>query len=177
MIESHVHLAYAPRGAGLLYAVMWFAQRGDVYGWYVGMRDGVDECSYFLLPANPDGRADVLYRSLEDDVRGRWVALNRHGRGEPEDSPVPEALRPELSRLQQQFISGWLFFLGDPGTEDEARALNARGLPARHVNIQADRIGRLSTGPVIWRYDSPGTGTETLARLARLWPLDERVPG
>jgi hypothetical protein len=25
MIEANAHLAYAPRGAGLLYAVLWFA--------------------------------------------------------------------------------------------------------------------------------------------------------
>lgn len=177
MIESHVHLAYAPRGAGLLYAVMWFAQRGDVYGWYVGMRDGVDECSYFMLPADTGDRPDVLYRSLEDDVRGPWVAMSAEGRGEPEPSPVPEALRAELSRLQQQFISGWLFFMGDPGADDEARALNEKGLPARHVNVKASRLGKLSMDPVTWRYDTPGTGTETLARLSRLWPLDERVSG
>ena len=43
MIEAHAHLAYAPRGAGLLYAVLWFGDGPSIYGGYVGLRDGVPE--------------------------------------------------------------------------------------------------------------------------------------
>lgn len=176
LVESHVHLAFAPQGAGLLYAVMWFAQRGDVYGWYVGLRDGVDECSYFMLPANDpqDGR-EVLYRSLDDDVHGRWVAVNAQGQTDLAHSPVPQALCPELSRLQSEFVSGWLFFNGDPGSAGEAQLLNDKGLPVRHANIRAARIGKLTTGPVLWHYDAPGIEPGVLVRLSSLWPLDERV--
>ena len=39
MIETHAHLAYAPQGARLLYAVLWFGKGSNVYGWYVGSRD------------------------------------------------------------------------------------------------------------------------------------------
>ena len=40
MSQPHAHLAYAPRGAGLLYAVMWIAISDDIYGWFIGSKDG-----------------------------------------------------------------------------------------------------------------------------------------
>lgn len=45
----------------------------------------------------------------------------------------------------------------------------------RHVNIRAARIGKLTTGPVLWHYDTPGVEPGVLVRLSSLWPLDERV--
>lgn len=178
MIEAHAHLAYAPRGAGLLYAVLWFAQGRDVYGWYVGMRDGVDEASYFMLPRYLGHGPDVLYRSVEDDLHGRWMEVDERGCESelPHLPPVPQALCHELSRLQDEFVSNWLFFQGDPGSETEAQALNAKGLPVRHVNIRASRLGKLQTNPVVWRYDAPGTDLKVLEVLSRRWPLDEHLP-
>lgn len=175
MIEAHAHLAYAPRGAGMLYAVLWFAQGRDVYGWYVGTRDGVDEASYFMLPGYRGPGPDVLYRSLEDDLYGRWVEVDerRHESELPHPPPVPPALCHELSRLQDEFVSNWLFFQGDPGSEAEAQSLNAKGLPVRHANIRASHLGKLQMNPVVWRYDAPGADLKVLELLSRRWPLDE----
>jgi hypothetical protein len=176
MIEAHVHLAYAPRGAGLLYAVLWFAQGRDVYGWYVGMRDGVDEAAYFMLPGHVGGGPALLYRSVEDDIFGPWLQVTPHGESAlPHAPPVPQPLCHDLSRLQDEFVSNWLFFDTDPGTGAEAQALNTKGLPVRHVNIRPSRLGRLTSGPVVWRYDAPGADLNVLDMLARLWPLDERT--
>jgi len=69
MIEAHTHLAYAPQGAGLLYAVLWFGKGSDVYGWYVGLRDGTPEASYFVLPDYYAVKPAVLYSSCPTTTR------------------------------------------------------------------------------------------------------------
>ena len=46
MIEAHAHLAYAPRGAGLLHGVLWSAVGPSNYGWYIGLRDGLPETNW-----------------------------------------------------------------------------------------------------------------------------------
>jgi hypothetical protein len=176
MIEAHAHLAYAPRGAGLLYAVLWFADGPNVYGWYIGSRDGVPEASYFVLPDHYTAKPDVLYRSLEDDLYGPWVQITERGQSELSESPpVPQALCHELARVQDEFIRHWLFFDSDPDSEAQARALNARELPVRHVNIKASRLGKLHTSPAVWRYDAPGADQNVLVYLSQRWPLDERL--
>ena len=176
MIEAHAHLAYAPRGAGLLYAVLWFGEGPSIYGWYIGSRDGVPEASYFVLPDYYAVTPAVLYRSVEDDLHGPWVQVTEEGDAElPHPPPVPEALCHDLVRLQDEFIRHWLFFDDDPDGETQARALNARELPARHVNIKASRLGKLRMGAAVWRYDAPGADQNVLAHLSRRWPLDERL--
>lgn len=176
MIEAHAHLAYAPRGAGLLYAVLWFGAGPNIYGWYIGSRDGVHEASYFVLPDYYTVNPDVLYRSLENDLHGPWMQVTERGESElPHPPPVPQALCHDLARLQDEFIRHWLFFEGDPDSETQAQALNARELPVRHVNIKAARLGKLRTAPAVWRYDAPGADQNVLVHLSRRWPLDERL--
>jgi len=176
MIEARTHLAYAPSGAGLLYAVLWFADGSDIYGWYIGTRDGVPEASYFMLPKYYADQPDVLYRSVHDDVFGHWVEIGPRGATQlPHPPPVPQALCHELSRLQDEFVRHWLFFDDDPEAEAEVHELHARRLPLRHVNIRASRLGKLQTAPAIWRYDSPGADANVLVHLSRRWPLDEHI--
>ncbi len=176
MIESHAHLAYAPRGAGLLYAVLWFCEGSSIYGWCIGSRDGVSEASYFVLPDYYAVTPTVLYRSVEDDLRGPWVKVTEEGDYKlPHPPPVPEALCHELVRLQDEFVRHWLFFDDDPDSEIQAHALNARERPARHVNIKASRLAKLRMGAAVWRYDAPGADQNVLAHLSQRWPLDERL--
>ena len=175
MIEPHVHLAYAPRGAGLLYAVMWFTDGADVYGWFIGERDGEYLASYFILQDYHSRQSTRCFRSLEDDVNGGWLEC-RWGREQPVDhSPVPEPMRHEMARLQDEFIRHWLFFRDDPTQHDEARALNARELSVRHVNIRASRLNKLKTGAAVWTYDSAGADVNVLVHLSRHWPLEHRM--
>ena len=176
MIEAHAHLAYAPRGAGLLYAMLWFADGPSIYGWYIGSRDGIPEASYFVLPDYYAVTPTVLYRSVENDLYGPWVQVTEDGDNElPHPPPVPQALCHELVRLQDQFIRHWLFFDDDPDSETHAQALNARELPVRHVNIKASRLGKLRMGAAVWRYDALGADLNVLVRLSQRWPLDERL--
>ena len=176
MIEPHVHLAYAPFGPGLLYAVLHFHRAGAIYGWFVGGRDGEFVASYFALLDYYRPRDSAFYRSAEDDVRGPWLQVDA-GVESPAPSPLPEDVARELARLQHEFIRHWLFFGDDPAREAqaEAAALRERGLAVRGVNIRASRLDKLRAAPAVWRYDSPTADVNVAIELSQRWPLDERL--
>ena len=156
--------------------MLWFDHGPSVYGWYIGSRDGVPEASYFVLPDYYAVGPAVLYRSVQDDLHGPWVQITERADSElPHPPPVPQALCHELARLQGEFIRHWLFFDDDPDGETQARALNARELPVRHVNIKASRLGKLRTAPAVWRYDAPGADQNVLVHRSQRWPLDEQL--
>ena len=173
MSQAHTHLAYAPRGVGLLYAALWFAREEHIYGWFIGSKNGGQLASYFMLQDYFSLRETRLFRSSEDDVYGAWVDVRAGGDlGLPHPPPVPEAVAHELNRLQDHFVRHWLFFDDDDGALDDAYALRARELPVRHVNIRAARLDKLRTGAAVWRYDSPNADMNVLLHLSKRWPLD-----
>jgi hypothetical protein len=173
MSQAHTHLAYAPRGVGLLYAVLWFAAKDDIYGWFIGAKDGGQIASYFMLQDYFSLRETRLFRSVQDDVYGPWVDVRSSGDWQlPHPPPVPEDVCHELNRLQDQFVRHWLFYDDDPAAREEANALHARQLPLRHVNIRASRLDKLHTAPAVWRYDSAGADRNVLIHLSKRWPLD-----
>jgi hypothetical protein len=86
--------------------------------------------------------------------------------------PVPEALCPELERLQDAFVREWLFFEDDPGHAEEAAALHALELPVLPVNVRPRKLNKLATGQPVWTYTSPGADSRIIDFLARRWPLD-----
>ncbi|HUP05594.1 MAG TPA: hypothetical protein VMU47_00470 [Caldimonas sp.] len=173
MAQAHVHLAYAPRGVGVVYAVLWLAAGNDVAGWFIGARNGGQVASYFLLQDYYSSRETRFYRSLEDDVYGPWVDVRPSGDAPlPHPPPLSEELCHELVRLQDQFARHWLFFDGDPQAHGEAEALRARGIPVRHVNIRAERIDKLEPAAAVRHYDSPDADRNVLVYLSKRWPLD-----
>ena len=176
MIEAHAHLAYHSRHARLVHAVLWFAVGPSVYGWYLGAHDGRIEASYFVLPDHYASTPEVLYRSVENDISGRWIQVGPRGSSElPHPPPVPQELRHDLSRLQDEFVRHWLFFDDDPDSEPQVRALRARGLAMRHVNVRPARLDKFDTSSPVWRYDAPGADRNVLAHLSQRWQLDERI--
>jgi hypothetical protein len=176
MVQYHAHLGYAPRGVGLLYAVLWFAQGDDILGWFIGATDGEHRAAYFVLQDYYSERDMRLLHSVQDDVYGPWVERTRAGDLPlPHPPPVSEALCHDLVQLQHQFIRHWLFFGDDPEASDEAKALRARELSVRGVNVRAVRLGKFVTPAAVWRYDAPGADTRVLLELSRRWPLDHRV--
>jgi hypothetical protein len=173
MSQAHTHFAYAPRGVGVLYAVMWFAEGDHVYGWFIGARNGGHLASYFMLQDYYAARDTAFYRSVEDDVLSDWVhVVHEHGAPVSHSSPVPETVRHELSRLQDRFVRHWLFFDDDAQSRAEAEALRARELPVRHVNMRPDRLEKFRTAAAVWHYDSPEADRNVLAWLSKRWPLD-----
>lgn len=176
MSEPRVHIAYAPHGVGLLYAVLWFARGDDVHGWYIGSREGVTEASFFMMPSFFATKPVVLYRSVQDDLYGAWEELSEQGRSAlAQTPPMPQPICVELAPLQDEFVRHRLFFGDDPKAQAQVQAFHARELPVCHVNVRAERLGKLHRPAAIWRYDTPGTDWTVLARLSQRWTLDEKV--
>jgi hypothetical protein len=173
-MQAHAHLGYTPRGAGLLYAVLWLAHGNDVFGWYIGSKDGEQQAAYFMLQGYYSKSETHFLRSAQDDMYGPWVEAGPAGEW-PVALPVPEPLRHELVRLQDQFIRHWLFFGDDPAARAEAEALQARELAVRGVNVRPARLGKFRTPAAVWRFDAPGADLGVLIELSKRWPLDHRV--
>jgi hypothetical protein len=160
----------------LLYAVLWFDEGKDVFGWYIGARDGEPRAAYFVLQDYYSAGRTRLLSSVQDDMYGPWVEAGPSGDlAVPHPPPVPESLRHELVRLQDQFIRHWLFFADDPEAHEEARNVAARELAVGAVCIHPARLGKLRTAAAVWRYDAPGADLNVLIELSKRWPLDHRV--
>jgi hypothetical protein len=173
MIEPHVHVAYAPRGAGVLCAAFWFAQDDHVYGWFTGARAHEHPAGFFVLEHYYSTRETVCYRSVEDDVHGGWLVASTAGESAIDrPGPVPEALCHELERLQDAFVREWLYFEDDPEHAQEAAALRARELPVLAVNLRPRKLNKLATGNPVWTYTSAGADLRVVGFLAKRWPLD-----
>jgi hypothetical protein len=176
MVQAHAHLGYAPRGVGLLYALLWLAHGNDVLGWFIGAQDGSHLASYFVLQDYYSTSPTRLLRSAQDDVYGPWLEAGPHGEVPvSHPPPIAEEFCHELSRLQNEFIRHWLFFGDDPQARSEAEALRARELAVRGVNVQSARLNKFHTGAAVWRYDAPGVDTSVLIELSKRWPLDFQV--
>jgi len=173
MIEPQVHIAYAPRGAGVLCAAFWFAQGDHVYGWFTGARGDEYLAGFFVLEDYYSAVDTVFYRSAQNDVHGDWLIVSAQGES-PIDrpSPVPSDLSHELERMQDAFIREWLFYRDDPGHAQEAQALRACGLPLRAVNLRPKKLHKLLTEPSVWTFSTPGADVNIITFLGRRWALD-----
>src|ERR1035437_9740524 len=88
MREPFANLAYAPRGPGLLYAVLLFAVEKYVYGWYTRPQAATIAAGFFMLQDFYSRDDTVLYRCVQDDVYDGWVIMKPAG-GIAVDRPVP----------------------------------------------------------------------------------------
>ncbi|MCS6945256.1 MAG: hypothetical protein RMK97_07580 [Sutterellaceae bacterium] len=172
MIEPQVHIAYAPRGAGLLCAMFWFTQHGHVYGWYTGARGRDYQASYFVLEQFEAARETVFYRSVGNDLRGRWVRVTRGGESPLANvRPVPEALAHELAQLQEAFARHWLLYRSEAQEADIA-ALQAQALPLLDINVHPQRLAQLHKVDPLWTYSTPGADLRLVAYLGKCWSLN-----
>jgi hypothetical protein len=173
VIEPSVHLAYAPRGAGVLCAMFWFVEKSDVYGWFTGARGLEHPAHFFMLEHYYATRDTVCYLSAADDVYGAWtMATKRAASGIDRPVPVNADLCPELDRLQDAFVREWLFFESDTLHAQEAAALQERELPVLPLNIRASRLSRFTRDGPVWACWTPGADTHVVGYLAQRWPLD-----
>lgn len=172
MIEPHVHVTYAPHGAGLLCAAFWLVQGHHVYGWFTGMRGQTQPACFFALEDYYAKEDAVFFRSVQNDVHGRWLIVAADGEIAIERGPIPEALCHELERLQDAFVREWLFYRDDPTHAEDAATLNARHLPPRAVNLRPKKLAKLQSGASAWTYTSSGADLNAIAFLAARWPLD-----
>jgi len=173
MIESKTYLAFAPRGPGLMCALLYFFDDHNVYGWYTGSRAGEFPARFFMLEDYFSPHETRYYASVADDVYSGWVRRAKGGETllDP-PAPVPEPLLHELERLQDAFAREWLVYAGDVHAEDNARAYAERQLAIGEVALRADKLGKLRTGAAVWTYASPGCDLNIIEHLRRHWSLD-----
>ena len=176
MIEPHVYLAYAPRGPGIMCALMYFESGRNVYGWYVGAIGATFPAQFFVLDDYYSAHKICLYLSVEDDVYGPWIrreAAIDVPIGAP--APVPEELTHDLERLQDAFIHEWLFYPDDAHAAQQANAYAKRELAVQPVNIRPERLNKLDTDASVWTYASKGCNVDVVRTLSKRWPLDYRL--
>ncbi|HEU0201639.1 MAG TPA: hypothetical protein VFR86_14545 [Burkholderiaceae bacterium] len=173
MLEPHIHVAFAPRGAGLLCAAFWVVEDPHCYGWFTGAKAYEQPASFFVLEDYYSSRETVCYRSVNDDVHGDWLMVSTRGEVPIErPGPVPEALCHALEQMQDAFVREWLFYRDDAAHAQEVEALRARELPVMGVNLRPKKLNKLQTGAPVWTYISPGADLNVIGFVARRWPLD-----
>src|SRR3990172_12239271 len=71
--DPHSFIAYAPRGMGLLCAVVCAVRGKDVCGWWVGSADGEYQTAFFLLDGYFSSDEHPFYATKGGDLYGGWV--------------------------------------------------------------------------------------------------------
>ena len=173
-LESFI--AYAPRGAGLLSAVVYVERDDDVFGWFSGSRGYQTVSAFFLLRDFYSAGETVFFSTDGMDLRGGWKY--DYSSSQPElERPVAleDDLARQLDSMQGKFAGEWLFYPDDPTAAIQIQAYQELGLPLQTVNVQAKKLNKLDQKDAVWRYYSPAFRGPVLQYLGNHWPLDYRV--
>jgi hypothetical protein len=168
-------ISYTPEKLGRVFALFYFEQRGEMYGWHIDASSRTFSAAFFAIESFYADRSTRLYRSIADDVYGPWIIDHPPGRGEIR-SPLPDAVSHELERIQSQFIEEWLFFGDEPHLEAEVAAYRRLGLQLQEVNIHSRKLGRLERKYGTWTAMTAGFDLHVAELLRKYWRLSEKVP-
>lgn len=172
-LNTECFLAYAPRGVGLLAAVVYTVVDEDVYGWYIGAQGNEYYASYFMLEHFFSMHATAFYRTLENDVYGTWIlAFPPVEQRLDRPVPVPENWCHALVQAQIGFSKHWLYYQDDPDAPDEIAACHEAELPVGAVNVRVKRLNKFDRGDVVWTYASAHCNLNVIDYLRDNWPLD-----
>jgi hypothetical protein len=173
MTTPATHIAFAPRGAGVLCALFYFAREDDAYGWYTGSQHGEYPACFFMLEHFYSIHATALYRTHESDIYGDWF-LEFPPIEQKLDRPLPvaEPICHELARLQSAFVRQWLFYRDIPGAEGQVAAYRAAELPLQGVNLRYERLNKLDKGDAVWIFSSHDIDLNVIEYLRSNWQLD-----
>lgn len=165
-------VAFAPYGVGVLCALFYFETCSDVYGWWIGARDSEYESAYFKLEDYFTTRPTRVYATEGNDLYGGWRFLY----SAPQimlDKPLPvdSDIVHELDRVQNMFVTEWLFFDDSPAAL-ERESYDKMRFPVRYVNIRFAGINRMDRHEPVWLYRSRDLASGVLDSLAQHWPLD-----
>ncbi len=168
-------IAYAPRGMGLLCAVVCAVRGKDVCGWWVGSVGGEYHTAFFLLDGYFSRDEHPFYATEGGDLYGGWV-YDYQAKPPELDKPVvvDDALCHELEHMQFVFAQEWLSFAGDADAEREDALYHEAELAHQTVNLKFHRLNRLSKDEAAWTYRSAGMDINIIKRLMRDWPLECR---
>ncbi|MFN7088196.1 MAG: hypothetical protein ACK4N4_16430 [Burkholderiales bacterium] len=175
MTTPQNYIAYAPQGAGLMCAVVYFEHGADVVGWWIGARGYEYHSVYFKLEHFFSTKPTRFYTTEKMDLYGGWKFL--YSAREPVlDKPIPveDEVSHELNRVQQMFVAEWLFFEDDANAADERKAYEQAQLPLRHVNVQSRRFNKFDKSQPVWVYHSHDFDLDVIDYLQQYWPLDYR---
>ena len=176
MTMPQSYLAYAPHGAGVMCAVVYFEHGVDIVGWWIGARGYEYHSAYFKLERFFSTKPTRFYATEGMDLYGGWKML--YSAREPAlDKPVPveDAVSHELDRVQGMFVSEWLFFENDADADAEYKAYEALRLPLQRVNIRSRRLVKFDESQPVWIYHTHDFDLDAIDYLQRYWPLDYRL--
>jgi hypothetical protein len=173
MVTPQSYLAYTPRGAGLMCAVVCVEAEKDVYGWWIGFMEGRFPSAFFRLENFFSSRDTRFFATQGSDIYGGWKFDYSSSRPEiTPPIPVAEQMCHELDRMQDVFAAEWLFFEGDQGIEDEMEYYGRNDLPLQEVNIRSKRLNKMDKGDVVWRYLSKDLDLGIIDYMMPRWPLE-----
>lgn len=176
MHNFQTFVAYSPRGAGLLCAVVYAEEDDDAFGWFTGNLGYQVMSTYFLLKGFFSAGQSLFYATEGMDLRGGWKY--DYSTGEPElDRPLAldEDLARQLDTMQGEFAGDWLFYQDDPAAAGQIEAYNQLGLPLQPVNVQAKKLNKFDRSDAVWRHYSSSFQGSVLRFLSARWPLDYRA--
>ena len=168
-------IAYAPYGVGIECALVYFERGADVYGWWIGVRDAEWHSAYFKREEFFTTWQTRFLATEGMDLYGGWKRLysvRETALDKPE--PVADEAAHELDRVQEMFVSEWLFFEDDAAATAERKVYEKYNLPLAHVNVRARSLNKLDKHQAVWTHYSHGFGAAVLDYLRRYWPLDYR---
>ena len=141
MTEHEAFLAYAPRGPGLLCAVVYLTAGDAVCGWWTGFSDYRYLPAYFKLDRFYSTQDISLFATEGSDLYGGW--RYDYSRSHPAVEPpiqVEDALAHRLAQLQELFFDEWLFDRSAPHVDDELAAYAQNELAIQDVSIRHKRL-------------------------------------
>ncbi|MFN0317157.1 MAG: hypothetical protein ACKVQA_19220 [Burkholderiales bacterium] len=166
-------LAYAPQGAGLLCALVYYVAKQDVHGWWTGSRGYESPTAYFRLESFYSLENTVFTATEGSDIYGGW--RYQYSKSQPKlDDPIPveDDIAHKLDQLQESFAREWLWFVGDETATAEQVQYRQAELATQNANIQYRRLNKLNKDQVIWTYRSHDFDPAVLDYLGPRWPLD-----
>jgi hypothetical protein len=157
-MQARTFIAYSPRGAGLLCAVLYVPVANEVYGWYLGGRDGVLESAYFRL--------EQFYTPLDTRLVTVPDADLHAGR------LADEALCHALAGMQESLRREWLWDRADPVAPAELAHFHEAELALGEINVRFALLQKFDRSQPTWTYCSEGFERSVLRGLAKRWGLD-----
>lgn len=172
-MQVHSYLACAPRDAGVSAALFYLPRGTDVHGWLAGSAGGRCAAAFFAVEDYYSKRGGRFCRSVDDDVRGRWLEESVPVTTEI-GCPIGEDECAELARLQSAFSREWFFRSADATDHDEIAEYRRLDYPVQGINVRSAQFHRFDRHRPVWVHASPGIDFNVVLYLKKRLPLDRR---
>lgn len=173
MSTPQAALAYAPRGVGLAYAVVYIRKEPDVYGWWIGARGADMHSAYFQLEDFYTTTGTTFLASAGSDLQGGWQIDLTSGLPRDIDAIAVEAgVVQEVEQVRDRFAGEWLLFEADRDFARDVQAYGDAELAHGTVIIRFPKLNKLDKQGALWRYYSNDFEAVVADYLGHRWPLD-----